>query len=163
DTSNGNLWYITDRLGSVIDLVTAQGNPDGRLRYSSFGALVLPTELFIGDRYTYTGREYDSDTGLQYNRARWYDRANGSWISQDPVGCGAGDSNLYRYVGNSPTNRTDASGLWAGIDDLAFLVGGALVGVVGQGISDLIHWKRPDWEEYVGAAVGGAVFAETTL
>ncbi len=33
------------------------------------------------------------------------------WLSQDPAGFAAGDSNLYRYVGNSPTNATDPSGL----------------------------------------------------
>jgi uncharacterized protein RhaS with RHS repeats len=37
--------------------------------------------------------------------------APGRWSSQDPLGFDAGDSNLYRYVGNNPTNATDASGL----------------------------------------------------
>ena len=32
-------------------------------------------------------------------------------MSQDPSGFGGGDSNLYRYVGNSPTDATDPSGL----------------------------------------------------
>jgi hypothetical protein len=32
-------------------------------------------------------------------------------LSQDPIGFAAGDANLYRYVGNGPTNRTDPSGL----------------------------------------------------
>jgi hypothetical protein len=31
-------------------------------------------------------------------------------MSEDPLGFGAGDSNLYRYAGNSPTNHTDPSG-----------------------------------------------------
>lgn len=34
-------------------------------------------------------------------------------MSEDPSGFGGGDSNLYRYAGNSPTNGTDPSGLWA--------------------------------------------------
>jgi RHS repeat-associated protein len=49
-------------------------------------------------------------TGLQYNRARWYDPTTGRWISQDPLGFDAGDSNLYRYVNNQPTVATDPSG-----------------------------------------------------
>ena len=48
---------------------------------------------------------------MQYNRARWYDPQTGRWLSQDPIGFAAGDANLYRYVGNSPTNATDPSGL----------------------------------------------------
>jgi uncharacterized protein RhaS with RHS repeats len=40
-----------------------------------------------------------------------YDPTIGRWISQDPLGFEAGDANLYRYVGNSPTNATDPSGL----------------------------------------------------
>jgi RHS repeat-associated protein len=62
-------------------------------------------------RYLYTGREFDTATGLQYNRNRWYDPATGRWINQDPIGIAAGDGNLYRYVGNSPTNWIDPDGL----------------------------------------------------
>jgi RHS repeat-associated protein len=47
---------------------------------------------------------------LQYHRARWYDPLSGRWTSEDPLGFAAGDSNLYRYVHNSPTNATDSSG-----------------------------------------------------
>src|SRR5262249_37326401 len=64
-----------------------------------------------GDRFQYTGREYDSAVKLQYNRARYYDAALGKWVSVDPIGFEAGDANLYRYVGNAPTNHTDPSGL----------------------------------------------------
>jgi uncharacterized protein RhaS with RHS repeats len=34
----------------------------------------------------------------------------GKWLSQDPIGFTAGDSNLYRYVGNSPADGTDPLG-----------------------------------------------------
>jgi hypothetical protein len=47
---------------------------------------------------------------LQYNRARYYDPATGRWISQDPLGFDAGDSNLYRYAQNRPPSATDPSG-----------------------------------------------------
>ncbi len=45
------------------------------------------------------------------NLNRWYDPNVGRWISKDPIGFEAGDANLYRYVGNGPTNATDPSGL----------------------------------------------------
>ena len=49
-------------------------------------------------------------TGLQYNRARYYDPTTGRWTTEDPLGFAAGDTNLYRYVGDNPTNRVDPSG-----------------------------------------------------
>jgi hypothetical protein len=41
-----------------------------------------------------------------------YDPTTGRWISQDPIAFQGGDTNLYRYVGNSPTLGKDPSGLW---------------------------------------------------
>ncbi|MGH9341354.1 MAG: RHS repeat-associated core domain-containing protein, partial [Acidobacteriota bacterium] len=59
----------------------------------------------------YTGREWDADAGMYYYRARWYDAEARRFISEDPIGFSAGDPNLNRYVGNSPTNFIDPSGL----------------------------------------------------
>jgi hypothetical protein len=42
-----------------------------------------------------------------------YDPTIGRWTTEDPIGFRAADANLYRYVGNDPTNRTDPSGLFA--------------------------------------------------
>src|SRR5207248_1117942 len=50
-------------------------------------------------------------TGLYYFRARYYDPATGRFLSQDPLSFAIGDSNLYRYVGNSPANEVDPTGL----------------------------------------------------
>jgi len=65
----------------------------------------------VDELFGYTSREWDSDVGLQYNRARWYDPAAGRWLSQDPIGFAGGDANLYRMVGNHTTYATDPSGL----------------------------------------------------
>ena len=53
------------------------------------------------------------ESGLDYYRARYYDSNVGRFISVDPMGFGAGDTNLYRYVGNGATNATDPSGLYS--------------------------------------------------
>src|SRR5262249_18133436 len=63
--------------------------------------------------YTYAGRERDAETELLYERARFYDAASGRWITEDPKGFDAGDSNLYRYVNNKPLILTDPTGLQA--------------------------------------------------
>jgi len=57
----------------------------------------------------------------------------------------------------------DPQGLWAGIDDAIFTIGGAVIGVVGQDLSDLFSGKLSGWEDYVGSALGGAAFGETLL
>ena len=40
-----------------------------------------------------------------------YDPLVGRFLEEDPLGFAAGDPNLHRYVGNSPTNATDPSGM----------------------------------------------------
>src|SRR6185369_6315793 len=71
--------------------------------------------------------------------------------------------NLYNYVQQDPLNRVDPLGLWFGWDDLFFTVGGAIVGVAGQGVGDLLSGHLSGWEDYVGSAVGGAVGGEALL
>jgi RHS repeat-associated protein len=104
-------WYLTDRLGSVRDLVDGSGAFKDHLDYSTFGQQIYESNPGYADRYTYASRENDSAIKLEYNRARYYDASTGRWMSQDPEGFKAGDSNLYRYVNNGPTNGTDPSGL----------------------------------------------------
>jgi RHS repeat-associated protein len=70
------------------------------------------TNSSFTDRYQYTGREFDSVTGLQYNRARYYDPTVGRWTQEDPLGFTGGVSNLYQYVENAPLSTTDPMGLF---------------------------------------------------
>ena len=49
-------------------------------------------------------------SGPMHYRARTYDPSTGRFLQTDPLGHGAGDLNLYRYVGNNPINATDPSG-----------------------------------------------------
>ncbi|XZE43934.1 RHS repeat-associated core domain-containing protein [Pirellulaceae bacterium SH467] len=123
-TAGTTLWALTDHLGSVRDLLDNNGvvrehnvfDSFGRLirevDYNSSGTAISSTDAAAVDSiFGYTGRNWDSDIGMQYNRARWYDPQTGRWLSQDPIGFAAGDANLYRYVGNKPTMATDPTGL----------------------------------------------------
>ena len=104
-------WYLTDRLGSVRGLTDATGALQDQITYDGYGNVTAETNPSFGDRYKFTAREFDSATGLQYNRARYYDPAIGRWTSQDPLGFDGGDANLYRYVFNTPTRAVDPTGL----------------------------------------------------
>ncbi|TWT75097.1 putative deoxyribonuclease RhsB [Allorhodopirellula solitaria] len=123
-TAGDTYWALTDHLGSVRDLVDNNGEIRQHVAYDSFGNRIVEQDYdasgstissshadAIDELFGYTGRDWDADAGLQNNRARWYDPATGRWLSNDPIGFAAGDANLYRYVGNGPTTKTDPSGL----------------------------------------------------
>jgi RHS repeat-associated protein len=110
ETATSMVWALADREGTVSDLVDNSGVVVNHITYDSFGKVVAQSNASVGFRYGYTGREQDAETGLDYYRARYYDAANGRFISEDPLGFGAGDGNLTRYVGNNPVNFTDPSG-----------------------------------------------------
>jgi len=94
---------------------------DAEFTYGPFGET---TATGSGDASApqYTGRENDG-TGLYYYRARYYSPRLQRFISEDPIGFAGGSTNLYAYVGNSPTNRTDPSGLlWDIFIDFGFVI-----------------------------------------
>jgi RHS repeat-associated protein len=98
----------------VRDLVNDAGTVLNHKVYDSFGRLASETSAAEADDiiFGWTGREFDGETGLQYNRARYYDPETGRFISTDPSGIElSGDYNLYRYAGNNPLNATDPTGL----------------------------------------------------
>jgi RHS repeat-associated protein len=113
DKGAGNVsWALTDQLGSVRALVGNDGVVRNRFEYDAFGTVVSTMSGATDDsRYRYTGREFDGETGLYYYRARYFDSNSGRFIGQDPIGFRAGDSNLYRYVGNDTINKNDPSGM----------------------------------------------------
>lgn len=70
----------------------------------------MGTSATLTQPFTFTGREYDPETGLYFYRARYYDAKGGRFISEDPIGL-KGGINKFAYVKNNSVNKRDPFGL----------------------------------------------------
>jgi RHS repeat-associated protein len=156
-------WALVDNQGSIRDIIDSQGIVLNHIVYDSFGQVTNQTNTSFDFRYGYTGRERDTETGLNYNRARYYDTATGAFLSEDPLSFAAGDYNLSRYVFNSPTNGTDPSGMFlplvlGGIALTDWLIGGALLTGIGyEGYQIHKELNRPQTLPYPDAPVDSPI------
>jgi RHS repeat-associated protein len=95
-----------DGLGSVIALTNSAGSVVNLYEYSVFGE-VSASDPNHPNRFLFTGREFDADTGLYYYRARYYNPYLGRFLQTDPAADGM---NWYAYCGNDPVGSIDPSG-----------------------------------------------------
>jgi len=115
------LWLLADHQGTIRDAADSAGTLRKHVDYDSFGkitgeqfysesgtAIASNHAEAVDQLFYYTGQEWDSNTELYNYNARWYDPGTGRFLSEDPIDA---DVNLYRYVGNSPLNGTDPTGL----------------------------------------------------
>jgi RHS repeat-associated protein len=123
---------LTDNQGTVRDAIDSNGVVLNHLVYDSYGQVTSETNPNVDFRYGYTGWERDEETGLDYYRTRYYDSLVGRFVSEDTIGFNGGDTNLYRYVANSPLNLIDPNGTsWLNDVDAALSERGVdLYGVV---------------------------------
>jgi len=112
EQTSGVVWALADHLGTLRDLATHSSTTsvDNHRVFDTFGNLTSETGA-IEERFAFTGRELDTEVGLYYYRARYYDATVGRFLSEDPIGFTGGDPSLTRYVLNSPTDSTDPAGL----------------------------------------------------
>lgn len=99
---------LADALGSTVALADSAGVVQTSYSYAPYGA-TTQTGGASANPSKYTGREDDAD-GLYFYRSRYYHPLFSRFTSEDPIGFGGGDPNLYGYTRASPTNFTDPSG-----------------------------------------------------
>ncbi len=101
-------YYHTDQVGSVKAMTDSAGKVVYNADYMPFGSQFVKDGEF-DELHGFTGKEYDSDTGLYYYNARWYDSELGRFISEDPM-ADPNNPNLYSYCANDPVNKIDPTG-----------------------------------------------------
>jgi RHS repeat-associated protein len=93
--------YEYNAFGEIVQVLDEEGNP-------------IPIDDAIPNLYTFTGREFDPETGLYYYRARYYDSRIGRFLQEDPI---VGlvivpqTLNKFPYVTNNPIKYIDPFGL----------------------------------------------------
>ena len=136
-------YYIHDRLGSIRQVVDANGTVVNSYTYNPFGEDISAADCIesIYNPFKFTGQWYDAEIGQYYLRARMYDPQLMRFTARDPA---VGQYNepltlhKYLYCQNHSVNRVDPTGLYTGYDDAAFIAAGAISGVIGQLISDFV-------------------------
>ncbi|MEP7705253.1 RHS repeat-associated core domain-containing protein [Paraglaciecola sp. 25GB23A] len=104
----------SDYLGSTAAESTISGSVFNRMHYQPFGESIETPKDDIG----YTGHKFDTDLGLNYMQARYYDPVIGRFYSNDPVDAAAFliQGNIqgfsrYVYANNNPFRYTDPNGM----------------------------------------------------
>ncbi len=113
----GQLHYVVaDALGTPRELLTEQGKVAWANRLSTWGQadvwpLAASNDDILSCNLRFAGQYADDESGLHYNRFRYYDNETGQYLTPDPIGL-AGGVNPYGYVHN-PVGYIDPLGLVA--------------------------------------------------
>jgi RHS repeat-associated protein len=100
-TDYGSQSIITDYLGTPVQMYDAKGEKTWEAQLDIYGRVRTFAGRSLSDcPFRYQGQYEDEETGLYYNRFRYYDPNIGSYISQAPIGL-AGGNILYGYVHDS--------------------------------------------------------------
>ncbi|EOP1313351.1 RHS repeat-associated core domain-containing protein, partial [Escherichia coli] len=181
-------FYHCDHRGLPLALISEDGNTAWRGEYDEWGnQLNEENPYYLHQPYRLPGQQHDEESGLYYNRNRYYDPLQGRYITQDPIGL-AGGWNLYNYPLN-PIIRMDPLGLYnlyqllydvwhddsygtssidiTGSGDLISLGGHAGLGVAfakkkGEMLSDICIYATACGHAGIGGGINAAItYSET--
>jgi len=102
-------YAVTDTVGRIQELLTEDGTIVWRGKQQLWGREESANDDNLSCRLRFPGQYEDTESGLHYNRFRYYDSETGQYISADPIGL-AGGLNPYGYVAN-PLRWVDPLGL----------------------------------------------------
>ncbi len=98
-------YYQCDHLGTPMELTDAHGEIAWEAHYKAWGEAQLTIseaakKAGLKNPIRFQGQYFDEETGLHYNRYRYYDPHSGRFTSKDPIGL-LGGLNLHQYASNS--------------------------------------------------------------
>ncbi|MDF2588009.1 MAG: repeat-associated core domain protein [Anaerocolumna sp.] len=105
-------YYLYNAHGDVTGLIDANGTIAATYDYDAFGNMLYQTGN-ANNNIKYVGYQYDTETGLYYLNARYYDSVTARFITEDSYRGKANDPlslNLYTYCANNPIMYIDPSG-----------------------------------------------------
>lgn len=107
-------FYQCDHLGTAQELTDCEGKVAWSAQYKAWGQAKeaiseAARKADIRNPIRFQGQYFDDETGLHYNRYRYYDSDTARYLTQDPIGLSGGE-NLYGYAPN-PTGWKDPLGL----------------------------------------------------
>jgi RHS repeat-associated protein len=112
------LGYHRNQQYSITAMTTSTGAVAERYAYTANGQPTIAsasgsvlTSSAVGNRYTYTGREWDETLGLHHFRARWMSPMTGRFLGRDPIGYAGSEWGLYEFLDGMPLGKCDPSGL----------------------------------------------------
>jgi RHS repeat-associated protein len=94
---------ISDYLGTPNQAYRNDGELVWERELNSYGATRDEKGLANFIPFKYQGQYYDNETGLAYNRFRYYDPGTGNYISQDPIRLAGDNPTIYGYVKDTNT------------------------------------------------------------
>ncbi len=102
--------YHCDHRGLPLALISPEGETAWQGEYDEWGNLLgEESAQHLQQSLRLPGQQYDEESGLYYDRNRYYDPLQGRYITQDPIGL-RGEWNLYKYPLN-PVRFIDSLGL----------------------------------------------------
>lgn len=113
DSANDEVrFYECDHLGTPLALLDENGRTRWRARYRAWGRVARTDVDEVRQPLRFQGQYEDEETGLFYNRHRYYDPDAGRYLTQDPIGL-MGGFNPYQYAPD-PVQWIDPLGLTKG-------------------------------------------------
>ena len=112
----GIFYYHPDHLGSSSWITDDQGEAVQYLHYMPFGELwenQQPSEY--DERFKFTGKERDTETGYDYFGARYYASTLPMWLSVDPLSDDYPNITPYAYCNWNPVKYVDPTGEWIAV------------------------------------------------
>jgi RHS repeat-associated protein len=112
DAETGFVCYVvSNHLGAVEMVLNDAGETVWRAKLDPYGLAHVETGRRFHQPLRFPGHFFDAETGLHYNRFRYYDPKLGRYLESDPIGVDGG-VNLYAYTSN-PLREVDLRGLAA--------------------------------------------------